>query len=155
LLTNFHKLAIDLDLLAEEVALLGDGKPDAEGLVHLALAVDDWLHPFAQRVAALSIDETSEEAVRVAEAFMGDSGSDGDEADAVDPARIAEVLDEIQRSNSPGVHMFTLTTGETLWGKLTAIDGASVRVDTGRGERTLDISTVSGVYFEDVSRGPE
>jgi hypothetical protein len=154
-LTNFHKLAIDLDLLAEEVALLGDGKPDAEGLVHLALAVDDWLHPFAQRVAALSIDETSGEAVRVAEAFVGSDGSEGAEADPVDPARIAEVLDEIQRSNSPGVHMFTLTTGETLWGKIDEVDGSKVHINVGRGKRVLDIGAVAGVYFEDVSRGPE
>jgi hypothetical protein len=152
---DFRKLSINLDLLAEEIADLGYREPDAEDLVQLALAVDRWLHPFAQRVAALSLVESAEHAVRVAAAFSGNEEAGGDEAGTVDPARIAEVLGEIERSYVRSVYVITLTTGETLWGKIDEVVDSRIHIDTGRGKRVLDIGTVAGVYFEDVSRGPE
>jgi hypothetical protein len=136
-----RRMALDLDFLSEEIALYIAGKSDPDALADLVLEADRRLHVFAQRIAAFSIEVGRNRAVEMAAAFVPEVP----EIPSGAPAVLLAGLDELV--SGPVVRV-SLSTGETLWGRVLEVSDTLLRVDTGNGVRTLDPGLVVEVVVE-------
>jgi hypothetical protein len=134
-------MALDLDLLSEEVGLYIAGKPDPDALADLALEADRRLHVFAQRIAAFSLEVGRRRAVEIAATFVPEVPEIPSGAGCVHLAGLEDLV------SGPVVRV-SLGTGETLWGRVLEVSEDILRVDTGNGVRSLDPKHVVEVVVE-------